>query len=323
MGCEMRITLLAAVLALSTGCATVTSYQKPITDFATATASAETALATLDETVTQEYKKRIKAEIVDGDRLLLKKEGDCNLARSSRCRLKAMNTEGESVTYPPEPVLGNMVILMRGITAYSEGLAAIVNADTAQKVASSVNSALGSIESLAGSVAKISGSTQSSSIAAYKTPTGKAINWIMGQYIARIQLDGLRQATESANPVIKAAVDIFTESASLANVIALNERVQEFDDAWVEYDNMENEPGPQKAAAADKAVAMAAGYDQLLNSGATTVYAAMGDAHDALTKNLNDESKTVVEVVASIEAFSAQAAAVAEIVKEFTNAHNQ
>ena len=48
-GCIMRISLLGAVLIVSTGCATVTSYQKPITDFATATASAESTLATLNQ----------------------------------------------------------------------------------------------------------------------------------------------------------------------------------------------------------------------------------------------------------------------------------
>jgi hypothetical protein len=318
---------LGVVLIVSAGCATVTSYQKPITDFATATASAESTLATLNQSVTAAYAARLEAEVNEGKFAIQRKGGDCELT-SPRCRLQAIPVSEDASTkatvpYPPEPLLGNVVTLMAGISAYSEGLTAIVNADTAQQVAASVDSAMGSIESLAGSIAEISGKPVSSSVAAYATPTGKALNWITGQYIAKIQLDGLRQATERANPVIQRSVEILDVSAELADVNFQNDEVKRLDAAELSYETEVNNSNPGQATALTNLVAAASKYDQVLTSASSTVYSAMSAAHATLTDNLNNKSKTVVEVIAAIEEFSAQAATVAEIIQEFTDADGE
>lgn len=310
-----KLALLSALLMLATACSTVTSYKKPVTDFATASSNAEAALLALDRTVTEDYGALLRGEVAAGKRLVRYEKTDCEL-NSSRCRLVATTPDGDSDFLPPEPLLGNMVTLMRGITAYTRGLNDIVTADTAAQVAASVNSTLGSIENLAKTINSLEGSSISASVSAYRTPAGKALNWMLGQYIAKLQIDGLRQATSSAQPVISRAATIFEAAAENAEVLPLQRLVKQFDAAWEKYEATPNEANLRAA------IAKASAYDSVLRSRPSSVFSALGPAHAALTRSLRDDGGSVIEVIAKIEAFAAQAQSVVAIVRELADAGN-
>ena len=316
----IRMTTFGVLILVASGCATVTSYQKPITDFGTAVANAETALEVLDQTATAELEAQTKAEIEKNERLVLPKDKDCLLQSSSRCRLMASNEKG-SIQYPPDHIIENMITLMQGITAYSQGLTAIVSTDSAEQVAASVNSALGGAASLANSIDDISKSESKSlsrTIKAYKTPTGKALKWLTGQYIAKMQLNGLEQAVTQANPVIKKSMVLFSGAAAEAEKILLNRQLTRYNEARKNYRSARRgDDNEEKSKALQSLVEAAAAYDRLLTSRASSVFGSMGTAHQALFDSFTDDDKSVLEVIAAIEEFSNQAAAVVEIVREF------
>lgn len=139
-----------AVLVLATACS-VTDYKKPVSDFATATRDAEAALVLLDQQVTDAYTAKLRELALSDDALVQARSGDC-LATSERCQLEVVSANGAREVFPPDPLLGNMVTLMRSIAAYAEGLGQIVEADTAEQVATHVNATLGSVENLAKTV---------------------------------------------------------------------------------------------------------------------------------------------------------------------------
>ena len=307
--CYLKLAFLGALLALATACSTVTSYTQPVTDFATATSSAEAAVVALDKAVTDDYEAYLIGEINAGK--LLAEAEDCELT-STRCHLVAKNTDGEPELLPPDPLLGNVVTLMQGISAYASGLNSLVTADTAAAVAESVNSTLGSIENLATTVNSQAGSN----VADYTTPAGKALNWILGQYIAKLQIDGLRQATSSAAPVIARAVKLFEAASENAQDLAKVRPLGQFDAAWETYESSESETDLKKA------IAKAAAYDKVLQNPVSSVFSALETAHAALTDSLNNDGGSVVDVIVKIEAFTAQALTVATIYRELAAADN-
>jgi CMP-N-acetylneuraminic acid synthetase len=69
------------------------------------------------------------------------------------------------------------------------------------------------------------------------------------------------------------------------------------------------------------AIAKAAAYEKVLQNPVSSVFSALGTAHAALTKSLNDGG-SVVDAMAKIEAFTAQALTVATIYRELAAADN-
>ena len=312
-----RITLAVCLLGLVTACS-VANYQKPVSDFAAATENAEKALIALNQQVTEAYAETIRARALKGDWIILATSGDCNLI-SIRCRLKVDKPDGSNELFEPDPLLGNIVTLMRPITAYAKGLTGIVNADTTDKVATHVNATLGSVENLAKTVDKISGSSTAANVTAYKTSFGKAVNWLIGQYVAKVQLDGLRKATEAANPVMQQVVFIVENSAEFAADISKSEPQKEFEAAKKKYDDDQqagntNALGKNVDVLAKKATA----YDRVLLAKPSSVYAKLGEAHAALTGNLHDDEISLVTVTARIESFAAEVKTLVDIIREMT-----
>lgn len=308
--CLSKLALISALALVTTACSTVTSYQKPVSDFAAATTDAATALAEIDKKTTKVYDEALRNEINNGTRLL-RQEG-CQLT-SERCQLIATNMDRESAVFPPESVLNNIVTLMLGVTAYSQGLNEIVTADTAAKVAASVNATLGSVESFSKTV----GGGAAPTVSAYKEPGGKAINWIFSQRIARLQINGLQQATTAAQPVISQVATTLEATASLAEDMDLAPVLKQFDAAWEKY---EEDPTESNL---NTAIAKAAASDMVLRTRPSSVFAALNTAHESLTQSLNGEGVSVIEVMAKIELFAEEAANVAAIIRELDKANNK
>ena len=303
-----RLTVGAAALVFATACS-VADYQKPISDFAAATQDAETALVALDAEVTEAYAIRLRAQVDAGAKLVQVQAGECELT-SARCRLEAISTGGQSEVIPPEPLLGQMVIIMGAIRTYADGLTAIVNADTAEQVATHVNATLGSVGNFASTLEKLGVAGAAAPVKEYKTSVGKAVNWLVGQYVAKVQVDGLREATGRAQPVIARSAEIFESTALFAADITNDDLTKKFDAARVTYENDSNQGNLTNL------IQKAADYDRVLQAAPSSVYAGLRQAHEALTKNLHNEDLSMVDVLARIEAFGAEAKALVQIVKE-------
>ena len=301
-----------AVLILATACS-VTDYKQPVSDFATATRDAETALVALNDEVTEAYTEKLRDLALSDDAIIQARSGDC-LVTSERCQLEVVRADGAREVFPPDPLLGNMVTLMRSIAAYAEGLGQIVEADTAEQVATQVNATLGSVENLAETVEKLGGTGAAAGVAEYKTTVGKAVNWLVGQYVAKVQVDGLKRATGHAQPVIGRAADLFEASAGIAADIpkegmanAVDKSVDDFDDNGREAD-------------LTTLLTASGDYDRYLLAKPSAVFAQLKEAHDALANRLHDDSLSLAEAMAKIETFAADAKALLEIVREFRTA---
>lgn len=303
-----RFMIAASLLTLATACS-ATNYQRPVGDFSTATQNAQEALVALDQHVTQAYLEMLRSEVATNERLVRAKENECELT-SERCRLVAVNAEGDLQLFPPEPLLGNMITLMRAVAVYAQGLADIVNADTAEQVSTHVNATLGSINNLANTIDALASTNAAESASAYKTSLGKAVNWFVGQYVATIKIDALRQATRQAQPVIERATRIFSDTTLLAADVSHIGPTTEFDDAREKYE------ATLRGDDLNILVARAAAYDRILVAKPSSVFEQLLLAHDALADHLQNKGQSFADVMGKIELFAIEAEAIITIVKE-------
>lgn len=305
-----HLTLAAAVIASATACS-VADYKKPVSDFAEATQNVEEALLVLDEQVTDAYAALHRRRAVGGEEFVQFDTDDCQVT-STRCRLVVVDRNNQKEPLTPDPALRKMITLMRAIRTYADGLSAIVNADTAEKVTTHVNATLGSVENLAATVAKLGGPDTTSSIdlSEYTTPVGQAVNWLVGQYVAKVQLDGLKRATKDAKFVIADAANLFglvTEVASDVPKLALANEVSK------RLDTFRASPSDNSL---EKLIESAAKYDRLLLAKPPTIFARLSAAHDALADKLQNDELSLAIVMAKIEAFATEAETLAEILKD-------
>jgi len=303
---------IAALLMLAPAACSTTDYSKPVNDFAAATGNAEAALADLNADVTEAYKGVLDRSILDADTFLQLAEDEC-LVGSQRCRLEIVSFEtGEKEPYPPAPPLARMSLLMAEISRYAANLKALLEADTASKVAVNVNAALGSVENLAGTVAKASAApgTAPAAVPAFATPVGAGVNWIVGQYIESVKYQGLKHATKVAKPVVHDAANLFATAASFVSDVP---RVRLAKEVRVARDAFRDSP---TAANLDKLAEAAAKYDALLTSTPPDLFRSLGDAHDALADSLQGGAVTFSTALGKIEAFAAEAKKLAKILKD-------
>ena len=177
-----RASSVAPLVLLLAGCA-AENYATPVARFADATAAAETALATLNQTTTAGYSDLLAARARnDLGFAVLAANRECRLD-SERCRIALVRPGGSEpeAQYPPDPLLGNMVAVMGGVRRYAQNLAALIADTSASQATGDINAALASIQSLANTVAAAEhkGTT---SVPAFATPVGAGVNWLVGQY---------------------------------------------------------------------------------------------------------------------------------------------
>jgi hypothetical protein len=310
----IRSTAVIALMVTVSACS-VTDYQEPITQFATASKNAETALNALNTEVTDAYTALLRERAVAGEALVEEPEGDC-LFDSEHCRLDLLARDGTTQPLTPPPALRNMVALMESITSYADNLVALVSADTAAAVTTNVNATLGSIESLAETVEKAGGAKQSVNLAAYRTPVGEAASWLVGQYVARVKLDGLRRATTEAQPVIAEATSVFEVAADQAAVVPRATMAEDVRQRLAAFDSSHSEQNlEQLIQSADQ-------FNQFLEAKPSDVFAKMNAAHEALTNQLQGKDVTLAEAIARIESFAAEAERLVKIARSFAAAAN-
>ena len=301
------------VVLFAGGCA-VPDYKEPLNEFAKATENAETALGELNSHVTSAYSEQIRAAALNGNVLVRFKKDSC-LTGSERCELSVLRRDGSTEPLTPDPALRRMISLMSGIRAYSKGLADIANSETATATAVHVNATVGSIGALAETVAKHSAGPKTKvDFQEYATPIGELVNWVVGNYVARVKIDGLRRATRDAKPVVAEAGKLFETAAGVAAFIprqSMAEAVSVRRDAF--------DANPTEANL-DRLLQSAAAYDQWLVAKPSGVFGSLVAAHNALADKLQAKEVSLATVIAEIKAFAAEVKAVSAILKSISEA---
>jgi hypothetical protein len=310
-----RATLVVAICITFSACS-VADYEKPIGDFAEATTAATAALDTLDQQITTEYIAALKAQVLANKKIVNFDDGDCQV-ESKRCRLVATDvSSNESQPLTPEDTIGRLTALMNSIQAYARNLDAVVRADTAAKVAMHANSALGSINNLSATVEKFGGN-QGVAVSDYTTPAGKLVNWAVGQYVAKVKLDALGQATQQAQPVIERASGIFETAARLMTVPPRSKLSNAVDNSFQAFDTAHDE------GSLNNLIVKAKAYDRFLQAKPSSVFVRLREAHGALAAKLQDDGLSLSSVSGKIGAYVAEAKTLLKIVRELRDAGNQ
>ncbi len=299
--------LAAGLLMLGLAACSVADYKQPIATFTEATRNAERALSELDRQVTEAYALSLEKRIFDEELFVRYASGDC-LTTSERCRLVAVDRGGNVVAdLTPGPALKQSLLLMGAIRKYAEGLSAIVDAETAAAASSQVNAALGSVANLGNTVVKLGGNETSPPLEEYTTAAGQAANWVVGQYVASVQVSGLKAATREAKPVVAEAALLFQTLSAEAEFVPradLAEATSRRLDAF-----RENLTLPSY----DALVRSAQAYDSLLVTKPSRVFMSMKEAHDALADELNSDKLTLSQAMAKVKIFAAEAETLAKI----------
>jgi hypothetical protein len=311
--------LYGAVAALAFGfgvsACSVAEYEPPIKTFSEAASSANTALSGYSDLAVREVGKIRREQALatpPGVRFMQEGEAkDCQ-GDSSRCRvvILANRDDPNPKLIEPEPPIQDILTLMNEIRRYGDGLQAIVAADTAAKVASSVDSVNGNLVNLA----KLVG--QDKSFGSFATPAGEAIKWAFGAYINSVKLNALRTATQNADPLIADSVKVFTKAMEQADSITregLAENVSRRLDTFRESHSDANLSNLLQAARA---------YDTVLTADPATVFVELTKAHSDLTKALNDEEVSWDKAFASLEAVKTHAQRLEGIVMSLLAAAN-
>ena len=302
----------AVSLALALGACQATDYAKPIATFADATTAASAALHDLDTAATDTYAQRLAERARSDLSLVVTMDKDDCRFKSARCRIVLVSTASPAEPpqpYPPDPVLGDMLVVMDEVHAYAQNLAAVVADDSATQAQASAAAAVASAQTLANTVAALD-KKGTITVPDFATPVGPAVSWLVGTYANEVKLRALRGATAKADPVIQRAALLFGDAAFLGTDIQRSDLSAA---ARKKIDAFSHDRG-NDAKLAD-AVAAARAYDDLLTAKPVDTFKKMGEAHAALTKALNDPDLSLSSAIAAIESFAQQAQQLSAVAK--------
>lgn len=310
LGSASRLAFVALLCGPLLACS-VASYRKPVEDFAQATRDTAEALNGLDRQIRDADAERMRKQVIAQPDRMLTRKGDC-LDGSKRCQIVVIDEKGQPRVFPPESRIPKILAVMAAIQRYADGLAAIVTADTAAQVTTHVNATVASLKNLAATVKEQGGGDKSSlvSLTEYATPVGNLANWLSGQYVAKLQLDGLRRATKDARAVVSEATDVLVTNAGFGALIWLPPRAHEVEQRMATLEKNAS------ARAIDDLVTSAGQYDRLLESSPALVFTEFHKSHEALAKKLNDEEGSLSDAIEKIDVFSGEAKKLAAVVKE-------
>lgn len=307
-----RSTFVVAIFVSFSACS-VADYEKPISDFADATTAAAEALDSLDQQITTLHIAALNAQVVANKKIIKFDDGDCE-SDSTNCRLVATDViSNESEPLTPKDTIGRLTALLRSIQAYAQNLTAVVRADTAAKVEMHTNSALGSINNLSATVEKFGGN-KGVAVSDYTTSFGKLVNWAVGQYVAKVKLDALGQATKQAQPVIERASEIFEAAAKLISVPHRIKLSNAVDNSFQAFDTAHDE------SSLNDLIVKAKAYDSFLQAKPSAVFVKLREAHGALAAKLQDDDLSLSNVAGKIGAYVAEAKTLMKIVRELRDA---
>ncbi len=291
----LRLVLLLPMLALA-ACASSASFQQPITDFAAATATASTALQSLDQAAAGQYNALEMAEAVRNPRLIIPKQGECRMSAKACTLVDTRSRVGS----PPLPLqvkslVPNSVAVMAAVSAYANGLQTTVNADSTAAVQDGLGKSLGAAITIANAVGS---PTTGTLVTAIKQPLTDVAVWGFQLYQNDLKVEALQRATTAADPTIQAAMALFGQEYGIiqnANVAR----------AFADYQAKANGAWASSGSGAQPAITTlqnsADTFDSALKLRSTNVYAQVAEAHHKLMLALQDPQVSLTDAIAQIQ----------------------
>lgn len=303
-----RTTIILAALVIVSACS-VTDYTPAVTKFSEATENSERALVGLDQKARDIRAAWLQARVLAGGGVDVQMaSGECD-DDSSRCRLMVVVDGVQTEFLVPESPIPDVLIVMAEIRRYANNLSALINADTAAKASASVNAALGSIEELAKTLNNIDPTKKTKPIKAFATPVGQATTWLIGQYVVRVKLKGLKRATKAADGTIADAANVFRVVEGFVTSSVTSKFSEDVELVETKFDDNRTSQNLRRWNQSAEV------YDKLLRASAADIFGSMAEAHNALTQRLQNDKLSLASALAKIEAFAMEAEKLAKIIE--------
>lgn len=294
----MRIfrTLIVVPLLALAACASATGFEKPIGDFADATAKASAALQALDQASAQQYNAISLAEAVAAPGRITRKDGECRLRTSKSCTLVLLPATDGAPTLPLHvtSLVPHSIEAMNAVNDYAAALKSLVTADASADVKDGLGKALAAAVSLGGTL----GVTNAAALSAIQTPLTDVGVYLFQQYQNDVKIDALRRATQAADPTIQAAMDLLSMEYAAIQSSNASRASDDYEDKLVEArEKTGNAAEPAILALIDSAQA----FDAALKLRNTDVYAQVAKAHNKLTQALKNPEVSLLDAIAQVQ----------------------
>ena len=311
-------TCVIVVLGL-TACASE-PYKEPVATFAQAVTKSTEALAALESQLANAHSEVNMARALSPKNRVAPKDCDHDTARVKDCVLLLQETDedGKDVGSPsnlqPDAPLAEIRILLDGIKSYADNLAAVLNADTTEKVRNSVNKALGSLERLThNSKVRKEINQRRTPVKDFATPLANAVNWVVGKYVESIKIDAIRHATFEADPIVQATTRAMMaaeqQGERIMHAVLVNS-LRNANDAWVKTPSESN---------LSKLMSEVRALQHFRSQARPSLFKAMADAHRSLKNRLaNSQDLTWTTTMAKVEQFNAEADSLLQIIDSFS-----
>lgn len=319
---KCRVLFAGVLLMLAAACAPA-DYAQPIQDMDAALNSSVSTLSALDMTLTEKRNRSLREQALTGDALLEAQGEGCSLT-ATECRLEMRVRSDSGVRTIPYPA--RSVVPMTGLAelqAYMGKLAAVVAADTTEKISQSTQAAasdLIGIETVLREAAGPGAAEAPSRIAPYEKPVVALIDWVAGAYVDSVKLRALADATEAADPIVQRLVDFHRTAAPVALEYDLGEAQRAYTDAATAYDQARN-AGTMTDVILNDYVEAGKRFNAMLTAKAADPLQAFGKAHHALTEELNRGTDlSLAQAIALIKELKTRADAFKDVVDAFRDA---
>ena len=295
-------------------------YKEPVATFAEAVNKSNKALVALDNQLTDAHAAVQRARALSGRYRLELKNCDHRASKANPCVLLLYKTdeEGKDIGEPsklqPDAKLKEIRALLGDIRSYADNLSTILNADTSEKVENAMTKALGSLQKLAENenLREYLNETKAP-VKEFGTPIVTTINWVVGKYVETVKLNAVREAIREADPIVYAATRVMIaaeEQGERVMFTNLIETLNVSEDAWRETPS---EVNLGKLFVAVKAL------QRFRIETQSSLFAALADAHRALTDRLADSRKlTWTTAMAKVEEFRSEAETLLAVIDAVT-----
>ena len=312
--------LLTFVLpALLLSACTVADYRQPVGDLAGAVDQSIATVDALDAKMTAARNEVWREAVIAGEAILIPPDTGCTLGAPG-CSLTIRYREDGTVRtapFPAQSLLPKPARALQHLKSYVENLTRIVDADTVGKVAESASATLGSLKNLEDTVNAARGVEAPSRIGRYEEPLLAAIEWAVGQYVERVKVGALRDATRDAQPVVDALRDLFNTAADAALAHETAKASRRFLDSQNAYEEKED-AGRLSNGDIQSYVRAAAAYDTALRASAARPLDAFAETHRTLKEQLNGEGDvSLADATAAIQDLVRRAKDFKAIVEDF------
>jgi len=312
--CFRLVTICAAFLFVS-GCS-VADYKGPIVDLSDAINDSVTTVKKIDQEVTKAQNDRWLELIKNNEAFLLTPDESCasgNVSCALVIRFKGSREKG--TPFPVKSLMPNALVGLNGLKSYVSSLKAIVDADTAGAVTTSVNEALSNAAKIEAEVAKAKDPNAKSPeiIRGYSEPLIASVKWLVSQYVDRVKHKALAAATKRAQPVIESLSDYHQTTSNAAATLKAAAALKAFTKAQAAYDDANT----KNAGVINTYMKATATYDTALKGRIAHPFKKFLEAHTKLNDSLNGNGEaTLADAIASIKEFKKRAQEFKQIIDD-------